>query len=62
MGFKVVGWEDDSFMDVSAYGGCNMVCDTTGYWIQNVEYEAPVKRGVIEAVYTNRDKETHSNS
>jgi ribosomal protein S18 acetylase RimI-like enzyme len=55
LGFKVVGWEDDSFLDVSANGGSNMVWDTTGYWIQDIEYELPMKRGVVEAVYTTRD-------
>jgi ribosomal protein S18 acetylase RimI-like enzyme len=55
LGFKVLGWEDDSFLDVSADGGSNMVWDTTGYWIQDIEYKPPMKRGVVEAVYTTRD-------
>jgi ribosomal protein S18 acetylase RimI-like enzyme len=55
LGFKVVGWEDDSFMDAPAVGGSNMVWDSTGYWIQDIAFEPPVKRGVVEAVYTTRD-------
>ena len=62
LGFKVVGWEDDSFMDVSADGGSNMVWDTTDYWIQDIEHEQPIKRGVVEAVYTTRDTKKHSDS
>jgi ribosomal protein S18 acetylase RimI-like enzyme len=62
LGFKVVGWENDSFLDVSAGGGSNMVWDATSYWIQDVEYEQPMKRGVIEAVYTTRDTQKHSDS
>jgi ribosomal protein S18 acetylase RimI-like enzyme len=54
LGFKVVGWEDDSFLLVSANGGSNMVWDATGYWIQDIEYEPPMKRGIVEAVYTTR--------
>jgi GNAT superfamily N-acetyltransferase len=55
LGFKVVGWADDSFMNAPADGGSNMVWDTTGYWIQDIECEAPMKRGVVEAAYTTRD-------
>jgi len=55
LNFKVVGWEDDSFLEVSADGGSNMVWDSTGYWIQDVEYEPPMKRDVVEAVYAVRD-------
>jgi GNAT superfamily N-acetyltransferase len=62
LGFKVVGWEDDSFMDVSADGGSNMVWDATGYWIQDIEHEQPMKRGVVEAVYTTRDMKKYSDS
>ena len=62
LGFKVVGWEDDSFLNVSADGGSNMVWDTTGYWIQDIEHEQPMKRGVVEAVYTTKNTEKHSSS
>lgn len=62
LGFKVVGWEDDSFLDVPAEGGSNMVWDGTGYWIQDIEHEQPMKRGVIEAVYTTRDTRKRSAS
>jgi ribosomal protein S18 acetylase RimI-like enzyme len=55
VGFKVVGWEDDSFMDFAAAGGSALVWDPTGYWIRDVEYEHPVRRGVVEAVYTTGD-------
>jgi ribosomal protein S18 acetylase RimI-like enzyme len=62
LGLKVVGWEDDSFLDVSADGGSNMVWDRTGYWIQDIEHEQPIKRGVVEAVYTTKDSRKHSAS
>jgi ribosomal protein S18 acetylase RimI-like enzyme len=60
MGFKVIGWADDSYMDVSAEGGSNIIWDKTGYWIQDVDYEPPVKRGVVEAVYKTTDTKSHS--
>jgi GNAT superfamily N-acetyltransferase len=57
LGFKVVGWEDASFLDVPAEGGSTMVWDPLGYWIQDVEYEPPMTRGVVEAAWTTRDPE-----
>lgn len=62
LGFKVVGWADDSYFDIPAVGGSNMVWDSTRYWIQDVEYDAPMRRGVVEAIFTTRDRETQSDS
>ncbi|MCJ1471615.1 hypothetical protein MMC13_000255 [Lambiella insularis] len=62
LGFKVVGWEDDSYLDAAADGGSVMVWDATGYWIRDIECEQPMKRGVVEAVYTTRDMEQDSAS
>lgn len=56
LGFRVVGWGDDSFMGFTAEGGSYMVWDPTGYWIEDVEHEQQIKRGVVEVVYTTRDK------
>lgn len=59
MGMKVVGWADDSFFaydeGVGAKGGSEMLWDPTGYWTEDVAYEGPMKRGVVEAVYKTRD-------
>lgn len=55
LGFKVVGWIDDSFLPVSAEGGAVTVWDPMHYWIQEIEYEKPMKRGVVEAVYVTGD-------
>lgn len=59
MGFKVLGWEDASFMEVSE-GGSSMVWDPSGYWIEDVPFDRPVRRGVVEAVYTDRAKDRSS--
>jgi ribosomal protein S18 acetylase RimI-like enzyme len=55
LGFKVVGWEDDSFMDVEADGGSSMVWDPTGYWIRPIVDHSDIRRGVVEAAWTTRD-------
>ena len=57
LGFKVVGWEDASFLDVPAEGGSTMVWDPTEYWIEDVKYDPPMRRGVVEAAWTTRDPE-----
>ncbi|KAB8343037.1 hypothetical protein FH972_022631 [Carpinus fangiana] len=51
LGFKVVGWEDDSFLDFSTDGGASMVWDSSGYWLKDVAHEPPMKRGVVDAVF-----------
>lgn len=62
LGFKVVGWEDDSFLDFAADGGSTMVWDPTGYWIEDVAYEQPMRRGIVEAAYTTRDTKKASDT
>ncbi|KAK5121293.1 hypothetical protein LTR85_005459 [Meristemomyces frigidus] len=52
MGLKVVGWDDASYMGFPVEGGSNMIWDASNYWIRDVEYEEPMERGVVEAVYS----------
>ena len=55
LGFKVVGWEDAAFMDIPVEGGSTMVWDPSEYWIHDLEHEPPMRRGVVEAMWTTRD-------
>lgn len=55
LGFKVVGWEEDSFMESSAEGGSALVWDPTGYWVREVEFEGVMRRGVVEGAYNSMD-------
>lgn len=56
VGFRVVDWEDNSFVPGGvARGGSNMVFDPSGLWICDVEHDEPVERPIFEAVWVDRD-------
>ena len=52
-----MGWEDDSCLDVAAFGESSMVWDSAGYWMEYVTYKQPMRRGIAEARYKTRDTE-----
>jgi GNAT superfamily N-acetyltransferase len=54
LGFKVVSWEEAAFMDTGAEGGSVCIWDPTGYWIEDIQYGGPVKRGVVEAAWSSK--------
>jgi GNAT superfamily N-acetyltransferase len=58
VGFRVVGWEDDSFLGATAEGGSALVWDPSGYWVRGVGFEGGMGRGKVEGVYTSREEES----